>query len=317
MVKEVEFVNESEVLASTEDYSNSVDQPLYEGYLTTKGTTLNVVVHAPLPGIASAKRKLFLYFQSIDFGSKIVDYIKLQESDFDYIQDNQNVTDREYQFDLSRVLLIPRKIYSTGGSSEITIELYTYEANLNTDYGSKSLSVPYTINNDMKYEYDQSTDGIYRLVSIDFDPWLVDRKYSIGDIAESGGSLIMSTIEDNIGIPSSAGWTIPTDEDIFNFCRGNTKYPPIRGFITDVMISKYAKYKFIKSSLLATSFKKYDDKDAFELVTLLQNLRERAKYKLLVHKPIEAAYNLQTLKIASSPQTDTAKVNSYNIKYTV
>ena len=317
MVKEVEFSNESEVLSDLELYSNAPDQPLYDGYLTDKGTTLNIVVHVPLLNPFASKRKLFLYFKNIDFGSKMVDCVKLQETDFDYRQPGQDVTDKLYQFDLNKVLLIPRKIYSTGGSSEITIELYTYEANLNTDYGSKTLSVPYTVNNDMKYKYDQSTDGIYCLVMADFDPWVFNRSYDIGDIAESNGTLIMSTINNNIDLVTSTSWLAPTDEDIFNFCRGVTKYPPIRAFITDMMISKFAKYKIIENSLLASSFKKYDDESAYELTLLMQNLRERAKYKLLTHKPIDAAYNLQTLKIASSPQTDVTKVNSYFIKYTI
>ena len=45
MVKEVEFSNESEVLAELENYSNAADQPLFDGYLEDEGTTLKVVIH--------------------------------------------------------------------------------------------------------------------------------------------------------------------------------------------------------------------------------------------------------------------------------
>lgn len=317
MVKEVEFSNRSEILAASENYSNAVDQPLFDGHLEDKGVTLKVKVHIPLSGETVAKRRLILYFGNVDFDNKTVDYTKLQETVLDYRQDGQDVTDKVYTFDLNRVLIIPRKLYSTGGTSEITIELYTYEANITTDYGTKTLSVPYSITNDAKYEYEQSTDGLYKLVMVDFDPWTALRTYSIGDIVESGSVLMMSTKDQNSDIVSEESWETPSDDDILNFSRGVTSHPPIRSFITDVLISRYAKYSLIKESLISTSFKEYDDKDSSELTLLLQNLRERAKYNLLTHKPIDAAYDLQTLKVASSPQTDTTKINTYNIKYTL
>ena len=316
MVREVEFSNESEVLAKLENYSNAADQPLFEGYLEDDGTTLKIKTHIPLSGEAVAQRKLILYYGNVDFDTKTIDYINVAESDLDYRQDGQDITDRVYEFDLNKVLIIPRKIYSTGGTSEITIELYTYEANITTDYGSKTLSVPYSINNDVRYEYDKSTDGVYRLVMTDFDPWVSTRTYGTGDIVVSGGNLLMSNVDENSDLPDQTSWTAPEDSDILYFSRGMTKYPPIRAFITDILISRYAKYALIRESLVSTSFKAHDDDRSFELTLLLQNLRERAKYKLITHKAIDAAYSLQTLKIASSPQTDTTKIHTYNIKYT-
>jgi hypothetical protein len=316
MVKEVEFSNEFEVLGEYQPYSNAPDQPLFDGYIEDEGKTLKIVVHSPLSFPSEYKRKLFLYFGNVDFGSRLIDYLKIGETTLDYRHDGYDVTNKEYSFDLSRVLIIPRKIYSTGGTSEITIEMYTYEANFNTDYGSKTLSVPYSINNDVKYEYDKSTDGIYRLVLIDFKPWIPDELYGIGDIVEINDILYMSNINDNNTTTDTSNWELPTDEDILNYSRGTTKSVPDRSFVTDMMISRYAKYKIIRDSLISASFKEYDDKDSYELALLLQNLRERAKYKLISHKAVDAAYALQTLKIASSPQTDTTKIHSYNIKYT-
>ncbi len=316
MVKEVEFSNVSEVLGASEVYSNAPDQPLFDGYLTDNALSLNIVVHSPLRGPAVAQRKLFLFFGNIDFDNRMVDYLKLEETDFDFHQTGEVETDRIYTFDLSRVLIIPRKIYSTGGTSEIVIELYTYEANINTDYGTKRLSVPYTIESNSKYEYDKSTDGVYKLVTIDFDPWTTTRSYGVGDIVESDGELLMSLIDNNDNDITEETWTTPTDEDIIAFGYGNTKYPSTRSFVTDILLSRYAKYELIRKTMVSTSFKEHDDDMAYELTLLLQNLRERAKFKLMVHKPIDAAYNLQLLKLASSPGTDTTKIHTYNIKYT-
>ena len=125
-----------------------------------------------------------------------------------------------------------------------------------------------------------------------------------------------SIIVNNSDITTTANWTAPTDADILYFSSGVTKTPPVRAFITDVLISKFAKYDIIKKSLLSTSFKEYDDEHAHEMTLFLQNLRERAKFQLLAHKPADAAYSLQLLKLTSSSDTDTTKIHTYDIKYT-
>lgn len=317
MVKEVEFSNASEILGISENYSNAADQPLFDGYLSTEnGHTLNVITHIPLHGQAVAQRQLFLFYGNVDFDNKTINYTRLDATELDYRQVDQEYTDREYSFDLSTVLTIPRKIYTTGGTSEITIELYTYEANITTDYGTKRLSVPYSITSDSMYQYEESIDGLYRLIMTDFDPWVSTRTYGKGDIVEVGSSLMMSTIVNNTDLPAEANWAAPTDDDILYFSRGVTKTPPVRAFITDILISKYAKYNLIKNSLLSTSFKEYDNEKAHEMTLLLQNLRERAKFQLLAHKPADAAYNLQLLKLVSSSDTDTTKIHTYDITYT-
>jgi len=318
MVREVEFVNESEIVHPTLEYTNHPDQPMFEGYLTNGGKTLNVKVHIPLEDDSISQRILFLYFGNIDFDNKVVEYIKLSEVGPDFKIYGEDTTDIVYSFDLSRVLIIPRKIYSTGGTSEITVELYTYESNITTDYGSKTLSVPYTVNNDSKYAYEKSTDGVYRLAMVDFELWVNNRTYGLGDIVVlENGSIVMSIIANNTLDPlNPEGWSAPSDDDLFYFARGMTKYPPSRACLSDMMVSRYAKYSIIKDVVLATSFKAHDDASSYELALLLQNIREKAKFKLMLHKPIDAAYCLQNLKVASSVKTDTTKINTYNITYT-
>ena len=315
MVKEVEFVNIIETLDKDQEYSNSEDQELLTADLTDEGLTLNVSVHVPLLPELLAQRKVILYFGNIDIDNKLVDYIKLEEKDFDFCLNGSEFTDKVYDFDLSRVLTIPRKVYSTGGTSEIIIELYTYESNVTTDYGSKSLSVPYTISSDSKYEYDKSTDGAYKLVVVDFEPWVATRTYGVGDIVSSGNSLIMSTVDDNSAEIKEASWSIPEDEDIMAYCGGSTNYPPLRAVVSNMLISRYAKYGIIRDIILSAGYKSYDNDEAFNTALLLQNLRTRAKFKLLAHKPVDAAYSLQLLKLMSAKMTDTTKIHTYNIKY--
>ena len=327
MVKEVEFSNEVEVLASTEPYSNEVGQDLFEGHLENNGSRLHIVTHTPLKPSAIAKRKLFLFFGNIDFNSNSIEYIKIHESAFDYIQEGKSVTDNVYVFDLSRVLIIPRRVYNTAATSQLTIELYTYEANVITDYGTKRLSSPYSITSDVKYDYDVSTDGIYKLITIDFESWTPPKVYGVGDIIALNDVLLVSTIADNTNNiiaeeptdsePYGIGWSVATEDDIAIYSLGTTLNPPLRSFITNIMISRYAKYNKIKNALLATSFKAHDDASAYELTALLQRFRENAKYKLLSHKVIDAAYELYRLHSAATKQEDTNKVHTYNIKYTL
>lgn len=315
MVREVEFANILETLSLDQAYSNSPDQPLFKGVLTDNGVTLNISVHVPLLPSVYAQRKLFLFFGNVDFDNKEIDYVKLEEKEFDYCINDGAFTDKTYSFDLYRVLTIPRKIYNTGGVSEITIELYTYESNVTTDYGSKTISVPYTVSSDSKYEYDKSTDGIYKLMMVDFEPWASTRAYGIGDIVRSGTGLIMSTTDNNTDVITEDSWSAPTDDDIINYSYGMTKFPPVRAIVSNMLISRYAKYGIIKDVLLSTGFKAYNDKEAFETSLLLQNLRTRAKFKLLAHKPIEALYSLQMLKLMSSKIDNTVNIRTYNIKY--
>ena len=318
MVKEVEFSNSSEILSESQEYSNSADQGLFEGTLTDDGLSLNIKVRVPLLAEVFAKRKLFLHFCNVDFDNKLSEFISLGETDADFCNNGgTEFTDKIYTFDLSDVVKIPRKIYNTGGTSEITIESYTYEANLSTDYGIKTLSVPYTITSDKKYSYDKSTDGVYRLITADFEPWVDTRSYSIGDVVMSNDALLVSLVNDNSDLVTIEGsWEAADDSAILNYCTGNTLWPPLRAIVTDMMISRYAKYGIIKDILVTTGYKDHDDEEAYNLTLLLQNLREKAKFNLIAHKPMDALYSLQTLKVASSPATDTTKVYNYNVKYT-
>jgi len=321
MVKEVEFSIVTELIAENIPYSNSIDQNLFIGELESNGTILNIMPRIPLPTGIFAKRQLSLFFSNVDFDNKLIDNVKIAETDLDYcMRDPGEFTDKIYAMDISKVLIIPRKVYTTQGSSEITIELYTYEANINTDYGTKRLSVPYTITSDSKYKYDKSTDGVYKLLLTDYEVWLDTRVYGIGDIITIDEGLLISLIDNNsydiTDEEWATSWGAPTDEDKLAFSQGITKNPPPRAIMQDILISRYAKYGIIKDVLLSTGFKSHDDRASYELTSLLQNLREKAKFQLLDHKPIDALYSLQMLKLASSVSTETTKIHNYNIKYT-
>jgi len=171
MVSEVEFGTKVDIAGNIKSYTYSNDVELFTGTLSGNGTTLNITVNAQAPCFTYGARKVFVRYVNIDFENNLVLEVPLGESEITYNNIGATLLDgiiREYSFDLSSVLKIPRKIYNTQGSSEIAVELYTYESNINTDYGSKRLSVPYTITSDTKYRYDKSTDGVYKIFMVDF-----------------------------------------------------------------------------------------------------------------------------------------------------
>jgi len=311
MVREVEFSNFVELFGDQSHYlANVGDNPLIYGSLADGGKTLTVNLNINNPVTAGAKRIVYLYFGNIDFESRLTDYIELP----DY-----NMVDGAYVFDLSKVLTIPRKIYNTRGTSEIVIELYTYEANITTDYGTKRLSVPYSIDSSPKYEYDQSTDGIYRIYVVDIAPWNSSTIYNSEDIVVHNDVLYMSLYDNNQGNipPDPILWAAPDKEAIIDYIYGTTSNPPLASIISDMLISRYAKYNLILNSMTRIGFKPYDNEFAFQKTALLQMFREKAMFHLMNHKPIDAAAALQQLKLAYSDLADTTNVRTYNIKYTL
>lgn len=319
MVREVEFSNLLEIFNDDKSYSDGIDQEMFTGVLSDSGKLLTVTVGKELPEAAAGSRKILLYYGNVDFDNKFVDYVLLEEKPLDnqYLSGVQN--NKQYEFDISKVLIIPRKVYNTQGSSEIVVQLYTYEANVTTDYGDKRLSVPYSIESNTKFEYDNSTDGIFRMYMVDFPAWAGPTPYYINDIVCYEDILYKATTEGNLGnAPTTGiGWEIPTEEDIIEASYATAVNPPLSSVITDSLISRYAKYNYILNALINTEYKSYDNKESYELVLLLQAFRERAMFNLLDHKSIDAAYALQQLKLASSSSTDTTKVRTTNIKYTI
>jgi len=318
MVKEVEIANIYEYFEAGKQYSISDTQPIFEASLSNEGIDLHLDVYAPLPSQLEGGRKIYLWFGNIDFDNLLVDYVLIQETEMDscigLAIGRSKVT---YDFDLYKVVTIPRKIYNTQGTSEIIVELYTYEANITTDYGYKRLSVPYTITSDSKYKYDKSTDGMYRLAMIDFPKYDTQEIYYTGDIVVWADGLLMSTVDNNTEVPDTGiNWKVPEEEDIINFASGYSVHRPLRAIISHMLISRYAKYAMIKDAIEASSFKDYDDGFANSLANFMQAYRERAKMKLLANRPIDAAYELQQLKLAYSGMADKTKIRNFNIKYT-
>ena len=313
MVKEVEFSNFLEVLSDSMMYSEDAGRPTFTGTLEDDGKTLNITV---LKDGSVGGRQIYVLFGNVDFDTRLVDYIDVGKSELDLNIANPGKT---YTFDLSKVLQIPRKVYDTRGSSEITIELYTYEANINTDYGTKRLSVPYTVESATHYEYSTSTDGVYKVALVDYAYWKNTTTYNTGDIViDTNNSLAVSTIDGNVGNDPTLSdyWAVPTDEEILDYAYGTTTNEPINSIMADMLVSRYAKYKYIKESMSKMTYKEFDNELALAKTLLLQVFREQSMVNIYKHKSIDAAESLQLLKLAANDPAEVATYRVYNIKYT-
>jgi hypothetical protein len=320
MIKEVEFSNLLELINDgSVTYSDGNNQLMFESVLSDEAKTLTVTVGKALPTSSQGCRQLVLYYCVVDFETKMTDYVKLGETIYDMASSNPNEINKSYTFDLSKVLVIPQKVYSTGGTTDLTIRLYTYEANITTEYGDKTLSVPYSINTDSQYEYSQSTDGLYRLYMTDYNKWSAMTTYYAGDIVYLNGVLYMSLTDgqtNNNPITATTHWGAPSEADKIDFAYGLSPNQPRVSIISDMLVTRYAKYEYILKAIMATGYKSHDNHAAASVASLLQMFRERAIFQLLDHKPVDALHSLQQLKLAYSTVTDKTVVRTFNVKYT-
>ena len=317
MVKEVEFSNVVESYSATGNMPVRSDIQSLEGYLYNEAKNLVITPNIPLPKRTEGARVLILYYANMDFENQTIEWYHLFTSEpstcsiYNYIRES-------YDIDISAVETIPKKIYNTGGTSEIVIEIYTYEANLTTDYGSKRLSAPYTIDSNELYRYDKSTDGIYKLFLVDIPVWAATTRYYIGDVVIYDGANY-KCVNDNTGIvPSDEDYWVAADEEaIKEFSYGLTGNPPINSIISNLMLSHYAKYNIIGEHINKLSFKDSDNEAVYKVINILQGLREKAKFHLLQNQPIEALYQLYNLKIESNRLSEKTEIRIYNIKFTL
>jgi hypothetical protein len=329
MVKEVEFSNTLEVVRNEYTLATNPNIPVILGEVSDEGMTLTIKLSADLPKALKGARKAMLYYANVDFEYNQVEYHELMSADL--VRCHRHSPFTEYTVDLKPVTQIPRKIYNVGGTSEIIIEVYTYEANIHPEWHDDQLlsegenmrlSAPYTIESNQLYKYDKSTDGLYLFVFVDIPTWNNYTEYSNGDVVVRNDDTFLATEYIEAGIdplqPSvSARWAPATDEDIRLYAEGNTANPPAQSAISYSLISHYAKYGIILPALLKTNFKDFDDDEAYATIHTLQNYRESAKHKLFRGLPYEALRELYDLKVANERLNTTTEIFYNNVKFTL
>lgn len=292
MVREVEISNQFELLNDDADYSEELGTDIFSGTLANDGKDLTINISKEMP--PSGVRKLLLYHGDVDFMTQSVKYNHIESVE---------VIDTNYTFDISSILSTPRRIADTADSVQALVQFYTYEANISTDYGTKKVTVPYSTSAMLPNR--ESTDGILKLYLIDFNDWYFDISYMIGDVVVQGGLLYTSMSDYNISHSPDAtpeNWELTTDEYLTEYAYGATETQPLNSIISDVLISREAKYSYILPKLQKSSFNPVDDAAMHKSAMLLTMLRDNATLLLLEHKPVGAAYALEQLYAAADMQ---------------
>ena len=149
-VKEVEIFNQI-----YQESGALVPSPknIIEAYLTTDGTLVKTTINKPITN--GYIRRLSFHYNVVDMQLKSIGPLEIL------------TTTQTAAAPIDFNIKIVKKTLIRSSSSMITVNydvtLFTYEANINTTYGSKRLSYPYVASISENAGFPLSTDGWYSL----------------------------------------------------------------------------------------------------------------------------------------------------------
>ncbi len=314
MVAEVEIRNtvESVKIGSLyPPYTTDPEVGMVTGWVSNNGQLLHIDVNREL--VSGYARIMYLYYSIVDTDYRKVDYNLIKVADVVTL----DMEATAYEFDISSVLTIPRRTNRVVDINEITIDLFTYEANI-TDatgtaiYGTKRLSVPYSSEADASVAFPTSTDGWYPIGLVDY---LSKDMLVANTVIFNEGDLVYWTNDDVDPVLSTGvykaltttlsgpltedKWIEATDEDIMKFFT----LPPNAAATSAVtvvganaIISRYVKKEYIADVLPRVSYKTGDDKRALYSLMKLMAIRENSILKLEKGDMVSASYLLDTIR---------------------
>jgi hypothetical protein len=297
MIKEIETAYTTEVLEDGQQIADFEHTPdLVSATLSSNGEVMTAKVNRLLK--TGCLRKVALYYMLPKYEQQMVAEYELGTFGPTDMVDETT----EYVFDLSPVLsTIVHTAPEQLADDTITIRLYTYEANISTDYGSKTLHVPYTVSYPSNMVVPASTDGWYALRVSDIEEWLVDTQYYVDDIVWYSGSMYNCLVNSLGDIPALADdtWILVDAElerNLFEF--GHEPSYSIATLLNcNILVTRYVKQKYIYEMLVKTNYKRHDN---IKLVTQLEKLfamREAAVVHLNNGNPLMARHMLDLITI--------------------
>lgn len=285
-IKEVEIFNtvfqvEGQVLPSPDDTISA--------YLSDEGLTMSVQVDMELK--PNHIRRISVAFMKIDYQNRLFTDEVLGTSDpiLTYVPGER------FDIKLDPVLQIPSPNVQNLTSIEIAIEPLTYQANTEKSWGLETLTYPHRTHQSATVTYPESTDGWYRLSVLDIPIWDGANEYKAGDIVYYAvdGSYAKAAIDNISVVPNNPDetWSSVTDDDwsLYNVAltRVSSYDSPLR-VLSDLLITRNIKYKYIFDCIKSTSFKTVDDKIAENALSRIVALREVSIAYLESGDPIKA-----------------------------
>ena len=310
MVKEVEiYINTSSVKTGSgfPPYPSDPANKVVSAFLTNSGKALTIDVHRKVSG--HYIRFVHLWYALLDEVNNNVDYTLLESQNIissvgEDVPDGAVLTFMETSstFDISSVLTIPRAVYQGNTNREITLDLFTYEANITSCdgtalYGKKRLSVPYKATMEPDSTLATSTDGWYPIGVIDY--LARDNNGSNYEYIEEGdvvfwydgdglggyptvgqlrtGKLYVALRRNNVNSNSAADWAEATEADALRM--SSMPLSPALGsaaavFGIDGLITRYIKKYIILDIMKKAAFKR--DRRSVDTLTYIVTLREQA-----------------------------------------
>jgi hypothetical protein len=301
MVKEVETYNNTEVLDSGLALNFETFPEIITGVLTSNGLVLTMKVNRLMA--PNSVRKVALYYMlPILERQMIAEYPIGTFGPSNVVDENT-----EYVFDLTPVMTrIVHTAPEQVADDTITVRLFTYEANITTAYGSKTLHVPYKVSYPSSMISPLSTDGWYALRVIDTEEYSAIVNYVVGDVVfYSTGNFIC--IKDSLNNPPTNPiyWEAISEEvehGLYEF--GAISYTAIPTLInSNILLTRYIKQKHIYEFLTKTNFKRYDNIPALMSLEKIVAMREAAVAHMRAGNPIAARYMLDMISIEVNSST--------------
>lgn len=306
MIREVEIGNSTEILeGSLAVAGGNPSDNIVTGVMSNLGKTLTFTINRNLS--VGSCRKVSLYYMVPNFEKNYVTEYEIESK----APNTTAVPATEYVFDISDVLnvftqLAPEQL----PDDTITVRLFTYEANVVTDYGIKTLHVPYTVSYPGKINTPASTDGWYALRVLDTSVWVNSNPYFAGDIVwYAVDGYYYKCVEDvsagiSPGVTGAAYWTAITEEEdrhLYEFgyeVNNPTGVSTVQTVLnSNVLVTRYVKQKFIYDLFVKSNYKKYDDIKTISQLEKIISMREAAVIYLRNNNPIMAEYMLHMIDI--------------------
>jgi hypothetical protein len=290
-IKEVEVFNtvfqvEGEVLPSPDDTISA--------YLSDEGLTMSVQVDMDIK--PNHIRRMSVAFMTIDYANKIYTDVVLGTSDPILAY----VPGETFDVELKPVLQIPSPFVQNLTSMEVAIEPLTYQANVEKSWGLETLTYPHRLHTSGTITYPDSTDGWYRLSVLDLPIWDGANEYREGDVVYYVDGYFKAAT-DNISVtPTNPDetWSAMTDEDWSFFNVAMTRVSdfdsPLR-VLSDLLITRNIKYRYIFECIKATSFNPVDDPVAEHALSRIVALREVSIAYLESGDPIKAVQTIMNV----------------------
>ncbi len=319
MVREVEARprNYTDIVDKIYSYDSMiVEDPTSErfsGQLSDDGKTLDITLNINAPKGDAVAEIMLLDFNIVDFANKTFTSRNLTDL---LVRPATPPTLKYTSIDLSEVLEIPQSAEKLTADLEASLRLFTYEANIETAYGSKRLSVPYKVDIPYDYVIANNTDGLYTVNYALVRLWGSTATYVPGQVTVDGTTAYtcLKTVSGTQPEDTNDYWRVATMDDIRAAASGITSGQESGTLIASevsMIISRYHKQTILYDLVNSLSYREEDDIRALSSLNIVSRYHELCVLALEEANPIQARYFLNKMKVEHSHFTGPTNTVAY------